>query len=225
MKRESKSVASSLEHRLSGYALAASAAGVGMLALAQPAEAKIVYTQADRKIKPGDSFRLDLNHDGVTDFTLTDSLHRYSAFGFATLLLKSPEGNGVQGGSNYAFALNRGARIGPRLPFYGKQMEYVHWDVDSGYYYHGNWLNLSNRYLGVKFKIHAKAHYGWARLNVKAQGLTINAVLTGYAYETIPDKSIIAGKTHGKDVITLQPASLGHLARGASAIPAWRGEQ
>jgi len=46
--------------------------------------------------------------------------------------------------------------------------------------------------------------------------------MSGYAYETIPNKPITAGKTEGPDVITVQPATLGHLAAGASAIPAWR---
>jgi len=50
----------------------------------------------------------------------------------------------------------------------------------------------------------------------------VSATLTGYAYETIPGKAIITGKTHGPDVITLQDASLGHLARGASGLSAWR---
>jgi hypothetical protein len=50
----------------------------------------------------------------------------------------------------------------------------------------------------------------------------IEATLTGYAYETIPNKPIIAGKTKGPDVITLEPATLGHLAQGASGISAWR---
>ena len=36
------------EHRLSMYALAASAAGVGMLALTPSAEGKIVYTKANK---------------------------------------------------------------------------------------------------------------------------------------------------------------------------------
>ena len=48
------------------------------------------------------------------------------------------------------------------------------------------------------------------------------AFLTGYAYETVPNKAIVAGKTKGPDVVTVQDATLGHLARGASAIPAWR---
>jgi hypothetical protein len=43
-------------------------------------------------------------------------------------------------------------------------------------------------------------------------------VLTGYAYETIPNKAIIAGKIKGPDVVTVQsdtaPGSLGRLALG-----------
>jgi hypothetical protein len=38
--------------------------------------------------------------------------------------------------------------------------------------------------------------------------------LTGYAYETIPGKPIIAGETKGPDVITMQPGSPGRLALG-----------
>ena len=44
-------------------------------------------------------------------------------------------------------------------------------------------------------------------------------MLTGYAYETIPNKLIITGKTKGPDVITAQPGSLGHLAQGAAVVP------
>jgi hypothetical protein len=38
-------------------------------------------------------------------------------------------------------------------------------------------------------------------------------VITGYAFETIPNKPIIAGKTRGKD-----DATLGQLAQGASGF-------
>ena len=43
----------SVHHQLSLYALAASAAGVGVLALAQPADAKIVYTPAHKWLPAG----------------------------------------------------------------------------------------------------------------------------------------------------------------------------
>jgi hypothetical protein len=68
----------------------------------------------------------------------------------------------------------------------------------------------------VKFAIHGKTHYGWARIQWNGIGST--EYITGYAYETIPNKPIIAGKTKGPDVITVQPGtvsdSLGGLALG-----------
>lgn len=61
----------------------------------------------------------------------------------------------------------------------------------------GPWNDVKNRYLGFKFQIKGKSHYGWARLNVTGSGLgTIVATMTGYAYETIPNKAIVAGKTN-----------------------------
>jgi hypothetical protein len=72
--------------------------------------------------------------------------------------------------------------------------------------------------LGLKFVIHGKIHYGWARVSVtlahQRQYDDVSGTLTGYAYETIPNKPIIAGKTKGQDVIIFQPDTLGNLARG-----------
>ncbi len=59
----------------------------------------------------------------------------------------------------------------------------------------GPWLNVKNRYLGLKFIIKGKDHFGWARLTTTGR----IALLTGYAYETIPNKPIIAGKTKGPE--------------------------
>jgi hypothetical protein len=90
----------------------------------------------------------------------------------------------------------------------------------------GQWLYTKHRYLGLRFMIGGQVHYGWARLAVTREGSTgFQATLTGYAYETIPDKPIISGKTKGEDVVTLAPASLGRLAQGAAGISAWRMKQ
>ena len=227
MKRESKSVTSSLERRLNSYALAASAAGVGMLALAQPSEAKIVYTKAHQQIAPNTRYNLDLNHDRITDFTFLD----YSNGG--VLNLNIPRGNFVRGYSTnsrnssssarYASALRAGAKVGPGkkyLPpgscrasscFVGMAF---YLSNTFGFFVGGPWLNATNRYLGLKFLISGKTHYGWARLDSYCAKFICNALLTGYAYETIPNKAIITGKTKGPDVNTVEGASLGHLARG-----------
>jgi hypothetical protein len=60
------------------YALAASAAGVGALALVQPSEAKIVYTATHVTLQNSKPFALDLNHDGNVDFYL---VHRRQFLG------------------------------------------------------------------------------------------------------------------------------------------------
>jgi hypothetical protein len=96
--------------------------------------------------------------------------------------------------------------------------------------FNGPWANsgkgIRNHYLGLKFLINGKTHFGWARFNVvPGHSGYMTCTLTGYAYETIPNKPIITGKTKGPDVVTLQRATLGHLATGASAIPAWRVKQ
>ena len=95
--------------------------------------------------------------------------------------------------------------------------------------WYGSWVNggkgVKDRYLGLRFKINGLYHFGWARISITTTKNTFTAVLKGYAYETVPHKSIIAGKTKGPDVTTVRPASLGHLAAGASAIPAWRVKQ
>jgi len=83
---------------------------------------------------------------------------------------------------------------------------------------------VTHRYLGLRFAIHGKTHFGWTRLDViMSSDAHIQATLTGYAYETVANRPIVTGKTKGPDVITL-PATLGHLARGASAIAAWRSQ-
>jgi hypothetical protein len=104
--------------------------------------------------------------------------------------------------------------------------------------------NVTSRYLGLKFEVDGKTHYGWARLTVQLPGnYLINATLTGYAYETVPDKGILAGQTAGgadaaavssnspdsdtsnssasvaNPSDTPRPTSLGTLALGAGGVP------
>jgi hypothetical protein len=192
-----------------------------VLALVQSAEAKIIYTKTHHVIGANGVYNLDLNHDGVTDFEIknfTSYTDTYAAFLSA---LPAQRSNAVVGLTPYAYALRPGVTVGPKQPFSGALMVWARTDGPQ----YGSWIDVCGRYLGLKFRIKGKVHYGWARLNVRVSHISITATLTGYAYETIANKAIIAGKTKGADVITVQPASLGHLAAGASAIQAWRVKQ
>jgi len=197
------SLSDSLRQHLNMYALAASAAGVGALALAQPAEAKIVFTKTHQVIGWNGTYSLDLNHDGIIDFLIQES-GSSGSLAFNLLYAKQALGNGVEGSGLSAAALRRGAQIGPRKQFLhgasGEDMASVGRTSMSGKTFIGGpWANVTNRYLGLKFQIDGKTHYGWARLSVRVKGpLQITATLTSYAYETIPNKPILAGQTAGK---------------------------
>jgi len=220
--RAASSLPDSLHRKLNMYTLAASATAVSALALAKPAEAKIIYTRTHMVIAGAEQYYLDLNHDKITDFTIVNfSTTQCPDSCGEWLYLKPAAGNSeigsvAQSGWHFAAAMKMGLAIGPKAHFLaGTGFMAAAFSTQPSV---GPWRNVTNRYLGLKFAIKGKTHYGWARLNVTTGGLgAFVATLTGYAYETIANKAIIAGKTKGTDVITVSDTaseSLGGLALG-----------
>jgi len=195
-----------IDHQLTVYALAATAAGVSLLALAEPSEAKIIYTKTHKVIKTNNIYPLYLNHDSSIDFLIQEDGFPFSGTGegFNGLYAKGAFGNGVRGSQNLASALNQGVPIGPHQRFInstsngsGVVMFRANCGGEGSCSTRGKWANVNNRYLGLKFRIHGETHYGWARLSVAVtKQRQITATLTGYAYETIPNQGIHAGQTH-----------------------------
>ena len=72
--RKIANLPSSIHQQLNMYALVASAAGVGVLALTQAADAKVVYTPAHHVIGRNELYKVSLNHDEIGDLT---SVNRY----------------------------------------------------------------------------------------------------------------------------------------------------
>ncbi|HWY54324.1 MAG TPA: hypothetical protein VNZ03_07665 [Terriglobales bacterium] len=232
----------SVHHQVSMYALVTSAAGVAALASAQPADAKIVYTAAHIRIVQNSSVTIDLNHDGIPDFTISSFCNCTTYAPVAILGVGVERRNqvwGLQSGSRWmGAALKAGVRVGKNSAF----KEYssgLYMAIVSRQGNVGPWAGNKEAYLGLQFKVSGKTHYGWARLRVITQQTEpfIRATLTGYAYETIPNKAIIAGRTKGPDdgslqqanaVLSLpirQPASLGALALGSPAVSIWRRDE
>ena len=224
----------SLVHRLNLYALGATAAGVGMLACAQPAEARIIYTPAHVSI--GGFQPLDLNNDGKADFYFRIRAGGTSSNGYASLAISrvssgSGVSNKVVAPGFKAIAFKAGEQIGPRRRFESSgRLAGVDRHKHSGqstFKWYGQWGNngtgLKNRYLGLRFFIHGKLHYGWARVSVFVDGSRFSPppLLTGYAYETTANKPIVAGAKKSQNALTGH-ATLGHLAAGALAISSWR---
>ena len=256
MKRSSASsktasrLSDSIHHQLNMYAIAASAAGVGILSMATPAAARVVYTPAHVVIPKDTNIvrYIDLNHDGILDFELHHAFDQSSRFTLSSLNVFDPKhkSNLVMGRRQRespfysVFALKAGAKIGPgafnpknsMMAFATSPGSSVVWG-----YWAANKEGVKNRYLGLQFVIKGKRHYGWARLTVtvrqQRQGHSIAATLTGYAYETIPNKAIKAGQTTDDGSLaqpnpaalttpTAQTPTLGHLAMGAPALSLWR---
>jgi hypothetical protein len=220
------------------YALAAGATGVALLSAAQPAAAEIVYTPAHQQILTQHKLTLDLNHDGIADFAISNRAFCTTDICGRTLIARplAPQ-NKVAGMKGliftlYASAIKPGVKIDGLAHFSGKLMAAS--GTECGYA--GQWQNVANRYLGLKFVISGQVHFGWARFSVKSGTGKITAILTGYAYETIANKPIIAGQSKGPNTIIDGPAAslgtpepgpakLGLLALGSPALSLWRREE
>jgi hypothetical protein len=241
---------SSLDKNLQAYMTAACAAGVSLLACAPPAGAKIVYTPANSYILPNRTLNLDLNHDGFADFlfsntnVLSTGTGSDTRAGHGSLRIKPQNSaNAVWGKGSYASALRAGVRVGPNQHFQSVRGKMVHsafnFQVTYGVTFasRGPWGDITRRYLGLKFSINGQPHYGWARLDVTVTWGGIYAVLTGYAYETVPNTPIVTGRmkspaadlsgtsqsTHASlGASPRTPAGLGLLARGAIGLDIWR---
>jgi hypothetical protein len=245
-----------LDASLLTYAIAATAAGVGMIT-PQTAEAEVVATPANITVPHnGELIQIDINRDGQMDFGLSwittdvpghhrktcssncpppvSSILRVVPTEAANEVWQTGSKAGVAGGSIYcAAALGAGRRVGPAAAFEpgNKAM----------FWYYGNFATNQSAcpwrgthppkpYLGVKFlDTSGNVHYGWVRISGGPGGVTI----TGYAYETTPNKHIDTGVTSGPvgdarmtAPIMLDPgsapASLGMLALGAPGLVAWR---
>lgn len=248
--REAARVSASLEKRLLTYAAAASAAGVGILASGQVAEAKIIYTPANKHIYVNGSIvDLDLNHDGITDvFFKAVYYHTGKETGGSLWLAPGSHSGGAVKVASFhlywAAALPKGHNVGPREQFLAGTAEEPMAIGNSvstlGSYSGGPWRSPAKRgYIGLKFAIKGKLHFGWVRVErVASKKFAYPAVITGYAYETIPGKAIVAGQTKGPDddveinnpdaslihpiPAIRQPVTLGALALGAPGLAIWR---
>ena len=157
------------ERHLSAYALAASAAGVSVLALTRPAEGKVVYTPTHRVMSTSDPqhwWFLDLNRDGVKDFSFSAYVETGMSSQFAFLRCVGLASNRVLGTGAYDAALYPGVRIGPKGGFGAPDHSMARVSTFQGSPgFQAPWANhgkgVKDRYLGLKFAINGKIHYGW----------------------------------------------------------------
>lgn len=170
-----------------------------MAAIVVPASASISYTPVNFVIPNNGAYGIDFNHDGIKDFWIG------SFFGIGAC----GDRGGPQGSANvspvnsgagviltgaFAAALAAGEPVGPAQSFSEHQTLLMFFNYFCGRV-EGNWLNVSNHYLGLEFQIGGQTHYGWAELSVNGSDHGLTTTVVGFAYETDPDTEIITGQT------------------------------
>lgn len=247
--RKKTSLNCTLEENLTSYILVAGITGVSVLALAQPADAKVVFTPAHQSMPPFSVLPLDLNHDGFTDVS-------FSNFNFATHISYPGSYGSVHADagkfgnqivatspSQYAYgaALNSGVTVSSKLNFkFFPPMNFCRTNPSHHTRFRsGPWINVNNKFVGIKFQINSETHFGWARFSMKQQNYCETfAVLTGYAYETVANKPITTGRPSQSRKAELplgilpsgnpspmpSAATLGSLSLGAPGLTIWRKE-
>ncbi len=183
---------------------------IGMMFSAS-ANAQIVYTDVNPDTSMicssypcSKSYDLDLNNDGTVDFTLRASHNHFTCAwqNFSdtksvsiisqggNLAAASPISTNYPIGNNLSFSTN-GVTLrsivtgsaGPQCP------------VVPGSF--GSWTNPTDYYIGLRLSVGANTYFGWARLNVvvASTSTTVSCTVKAYAYNTIPNQSILAGQT------------------------------
>jgi hypothetical protein len=187
---------------------------------------KIIYTDVNPDsviLKSStDSFRLDMNNDGINDFVLHrssvggicggDDLFGYSYRYHTSLSVAPANGNNeIITDSAYALALDSSSVIAADSLWAADPQTLIAGTIritgrceNGPSFIGGHWINVSDKYLGLKFTKDNKIYYGWARMSSSysfsptpgAYLIPGQLILKDYAYNSIPNQPILAGQTH-----------------------------
>jgi hypothetical protein len=226
--------------RLASYAAAAGGA-VALLGISDTADAKIVYTAVDvnfastlptqyvlrpDRIHPALTLSIGNCSNYCTEFQAIGKnggeivgypvRTKFSASDFGA----SPLAAGQRIGASGNFALDAKFAYAKRISVFS-----------CGSFFG----QFGDGYFGFKFSIDGQTHYGWGRITTLSVEGGYGFTLTGFAYETIPNRRILAGQEQGSyaepgsedDGPTAQAgrSALGALALGAAGVPIWRKEE
>lgn len=196
---------------------------VTAMMLSVSANAQIVYTDVIPDVVRGCNypspcgadFLIDLNNDGINDFTFAPRAHSFScgncspnpvnilgtrdsALVISTAqswivdtvggfdLNKSMDSSLAWTNAEYNLAQN-GERCMACTNGNGSHK------VTQGIT--GNWQNVSGKFMGLKIKMGSDFYYGWIKLGVSIASYSVSITIMEYAYNSIPNQPILAGQT------------------------------
>jgi len=207
--RTSQEVPEPLQRRLHSYALAASAAGVTLLACSAPADAAPVCKTLNVSLTGSNTFALNPGSEQFAPFNVVQTFNNVSSMtlgfwnrGFFTP--NSAKAVTLLGKDGLPAALTAGENIGPGGYFgkgksYGLLFSYGPLNGGTKKQHQGNFdFGRNDNFFGYRFSISGKNHYGWVRLKVTFgpgfDGTATTVHVLGYGYESSPNTAIHAGE-------------------------------
>jgi len=197
-----------LERQLRAYAVAASAGGVALLACVESADARVICGNPGLMLQGNETFPINPAKQNYPPFNLAqtwtyrESCGRSSCWTYlwnrAFFRPNTPGANDMLASNSFPAALSSGAEIGPGGHF-GKGKSYgilfSYGDLGGGTFnqHKGNFGFGASGYLGYKFSIAGKDHFGWARLEAEFLQKKTTTKILAFAYETVPGKALRAG--------------------------------
>jgi hypothetical protein len=192
-----------------GKLAAYSAMAGAFVAAGNEANAAVVYNDiTDVTYGIGEFYALDVDDNGAFDFLMQGVANSTGNWTFASVI-----GNfssyGYGGPSNmivgytgailpYGSALNDGDEIGSDNGFISNTYNRA-WlaSIYSGVTY-GPFAGTTDKFMGVMFDIDGDIHYGWVRLDVSVDPISVT--VKDYAYDDVAEFAIEAGATTGGGV-------------------------
>ena len=155
-------------------------------------ESIIVYTDIEPDFNsenPYYYYDLDLNNDQNVDFTVRSNGDAEWGAEWLEISSNPTNGHGIWSVAEWhtAFPLNSGVEIFKTA--YYRTTSYFKIDECFGCNY--SWKDKLDKYLGLRFIIDGKTHYGWVRLDITS---FTQWVIKDYAYNATPNKPILAGQ-------------------------------
>lgn len=159
-----------------------------LIGLSEASAQNITYVDIDDYAGgPDDQFLIDMDGDGTNDFAIVNSYTSY--------LYALPNGDNeilgsLSGGFAYPYVLSDGNNISSGAP--GSWLNTYFQSLNYGDCSFGNWCDITDGYLGVRFDISGNTHYGWIRMDVNDDGAVWT--IKDWAYVDIPDTGLTAGQ-------------------------------
>ena len=190
-----------LRKKLSSY----SAFTAAVIAGVSQAKAQVIYTNLDPDVnlKFGESYILDLNNDGITDFSFKvedafeNGRYRDEVGGYELFNSVNAKSNTTSGYPyKFPYALNNNDSINALDHW----MPYGLTDSSGGILYQtagsyntyiGFWKQAHDKFLGLRIYKDGNFYYGWARLTVYSSR---KMRIKDYAYNATPNAPILAGE-------------------------------